>query len=266
MAQGKVTYNNPGWDFGALLDGSGHFRFWDDFLTPSFHTLANAASGDDTQILNNWSYTQNDSSTTFPVFTAAQEIAGGVLKYTSHTGDNDGIVFFPGFSVGAPASTDMEMECRMAITDIANTCVFFGLSETVADAGLVADGTGLFTDAAGGADRVGIGYDAATTTGKFDVLSSLNAAGLGGTDVAEYSVEFDAGATGTLASDEYVRLGLSVINGIARFYIDGSLVYTAENATTMSDQKLYPCLLMMNEEAAANVFYIDYFGVSAVRP
>jgi len=265
MAQGKVTYNNPGYDFGALLDGAGHYRFWDDFLTPSFHALANAASADDTQILNNWSFTQNDSSTTFPVFTAAQEIAGGVLKYTTHTGDNDGIVFFPGFSVGAPASNDMEMECRIAITDIANTALFFGLSETTADGGLVADG-GLFTDAAASADRVGIGYDDATTTGKFDVLSSLNATGLGGTDVAEYTAEFDAGATGTLASDEYVRLGLSVIDGIARFYIDGQLVHTAADATTMSDQKLFPCLAMVNSEGAANVFFIDYFGVSAVRP
>tara|TARA_R100000654_G_scaffold23479_1_gene45891 strand:- start:2033 stop:2848 length:816 start_codon:yes stop_codon:yes gene_type:complete len=266
MAQGKVTYKGTsggmGFDYDALVDGNDAIRFWDDFLLPSFQTLANAADGSDTQIFNNWSYTQYDANSTFPVYTAAQEIAGGVLKFTSHTGDNDGILLFPGFSVNAPNANDVAMECRIAINDIADSCLFFGLSETVADAGLVADG-GAFTAAANGADRVGIGFDTATNTGKFDLLSSLGTAGLGGTDVAQLATEMDAGASGTLADDEYVRLGLSVRGGIASFYIDGVHVYTAPDTSTISDTALYPCLLMSNDTGAADIFYIDYFGCSA---
>jgi len=261
MAQGKVTYNKRGFDYDAIFDGNKAFRFWDDFLQKTWHELAVPASSDDTQILDNWSYTQYSSSTTYPVYTAAQEIAGGVIKYTTHTGDDDGILLFPGFSVGAPDSNDMSMECRLAVSDIAASCLFFGLSETVADAGLVAAG-GLFTDAASGKDRVGIGFDDATTTGKFDVLSCLTTTGLGGGAVAEHSSEFDAGATGTLANDEYVRLGISINDGLATFYVDGVVVHRTTDTTTMSDTALYPCLLMSNGTASADVFYVDYFGCS----
>tara|TARA_R100001463_G_scaffold60072_2_gene112459 strand:- start:1392 stop:2207 length:816 start_codon:yes stop_codon:yes gene_type:complete len=266
MSQGKVTYKGAaggmGFDYDALVDGNDAIRFWDDFLLPSFQTWANAASGDDTQINDNWQYTQNDGNDTFPVFTDAQEIPGGVLKFTSKAADNDGILLYPGFTVYQPDSFDIAMECRVAISDVANSAFFFGLTENTADGELVADG-GAFTAAANGSDRIGIGFDTATTTGKFDVLSNLGDAGFGGTNVAQSATEFDAGATGTLANDEYVRLGVVVRGGISSFYIDGVEVFTSSDASSTSDQPLFPCILMMNDEAGANVFFMDYFGCSA---
>ena len=37
MAQGKVTYNKPGFEYDAIFDGNKAFRFWDDFLQKTWH-------------------------------------------------------------------------------------------------------------------------------------------------------------------------------------------------------------------------------------
>ena len=266
MSQGKVTYKGAaggmGFDYDALVDGNDAIRFWDDFcLETTPHTLAKP-SGSEVQRMDLWNHVQVDANDTFWTRTNAQEAPGGVIKLTTKGGAGDGQLIWPGFATYAPDSFDVAMECRIRMTDVANSFLFFGLSEIVTTDGLISTAS-AFTAAANGSDRVGIGFDAATTTGKFDVLSSLGTAGFGGTNVAQNATEFNAGATGTLADDEFVRLGVVVRGGISSFYIDGVEVFTSSDASSTSDQPLYPVLLTGASAAAAEVFLCDYFGCSA---
>ena len=79
------------------------------------------------------------------------------------------------------------------------------------------------------------------------------------------AAEANAGATGTLANDEWVRLGVVGTPSGFSFYIDGAKVYTSDS-TVVSDQACYPVLLLTTSAAGANAFKVDYFACSGERP
>tara|TARA_R110000796_G_scaffold37946_3_gene95877 strand:- start:6041 stop:6838 length:798 start_codon:yes stop_codon:yes gene_type:complete len=264
MAQIKTTYDGSlgagGFALDSLADPKSAYRHFDDFtlnLVP--HVLANAADGGDTQTLDAYTIVQLSGNSTYPGASTAGGHAGGTMRFTTHTGADDGMIMYPtGLKTEAPNSYDVAYEVRVAMVDVTNSNFFFGLSEAVATGDIISGGA--IVAAGNGKDRIGWFSDDSTDADKAQVWNSFGA--LGG----EVATMFGPGLANARISDAtMVRFGITVTGGTIRFFFDGELKHTVENSSQVSDQKLIPVLHLTTANAAAEIFDVDYIDVNGVR-
>tara|TARA_R110001583_G_scaffold69582_2_gene197176 strand:- start:3261 stop:4073 length:813 start_codon:yes stop_codon:yes gene_type:complete len=270
MAQIKTTYDAGvgagGFALDSLADPANAFRHFDDFnlnLVP--HVLPDAASGDDTQTLDAYTIVQLSSNSTYPAASTAGGYAGGTMRFTTHTGADDGMIMYPtGMKIEAPNSKDCSFEVRFAMQDVANQNFFIGFSEAVATGDIIS--AGAVVAAADGRDRIGWFIDDATTAGKAQVFCSNGTAGLGGTVTGESVSEYGAGSANTAIADgDMHRFGVTVTGSTVRFFLDGELKQTVENASLVPSAQLIPCLHLTTANGAAEIFDVDYIDAQGKR-
>ena len=247
MAQIKTTYDggqgSGGRSLDALVDPKKAVRHFNDFA---------AADG-----AASYTVVQLASSATTPAVSVAGGYGGGTLRYTTGASADMGLILHPVFLVDSPDVYNCSAEIRIAFNDIADTNFFFGFSESIGNTDIIDGGT--VEPAAAGEDRIGWFADTNTTTGKFQVFCSKNAAGLAGTTTGELDTEFGVDSSETAGSNDVMyRFGISVQAGIVRFYLNGELKHTVRDASIVSDASLYPVLLVTTDVAAANTVDVDY--------
>lgn len=254
MAQMKTTYDRGqgagGRSLDALVDPKKAFRQFNDFV-------ASDAEGIFTLV-------QLSGSATTPAVSVAGGYAGGTLRYTSGTGADDGCIMHLTTLAEAPGSYNCSAEIRIAFNDISDTNFFFGFSESIGSTDIIAGGD--VEVAAAGEDRIGWFADTNTTTGKFQVFCSKDADGLAGTTTGELDTEFGVDSSETAGSDDtMIRFGIDVQAGVVRYFLNGELKHTVRDASIVSDQQLYPVVLVTTDVAAANTVDIDYVDWSGEK-
>ena len=264
MAQIKTTYDGSlgagGFALDSLADPKSAYRHFDDFtlsLVP--HILPNAASIDDTQLLDAYSIVQLSGNSTYPGASTAGGHAGGTMRFTTHTGADDGMIMYPtGLLTEAPNSYDVAYEVRVAMVDVTNSNFFFGLSEAVATGDIIS--AGAIVAAGDGKDRIGWFADDSTGVDAAQVFNSFGA--LGGAVATMFGPGI---GNGRMADATMYRFGITVTGGTVRFFLDGELKHTVQNQSQVSDQKLIPVLHLTTSNAAAEIFDVDYIDVNGVR-
>jgi len=270
MAQIKTTYDAGvgagGFALDSLADPANAFRHFDDFnlnLVP--HVLPDAASADDTQTLDAYTIVQLSGNDTYPAASVAGGFAGGTMRFTTKNGADDGMIMYPtGMRINAPNSKDCSFEVRVALQDVDKSNFFFGFSEGVTTNDIIS--SGAVVTAANSRDRIGWFNDDNTTDGKAQVFCSNGTAGLGGTTTGEADEEYGVGASETAIADgEMHRFGITVTGSTVRFFLDGELKRTIDNASLVASAQLYPVLHLTTTAASAESFDVDYIDAQGKR-
>lgn len=263
MAQIKTTYDGSlgsgGFALDSLADPKSAYRHFDDFCTNTVpHVLAGTEAGS-VQQQDLYTIVQLSGNTTYPVASTAGGYAGGTMRFTTHTGADDGMIMYPtGLLTEAPNSYDVAYEVRVAMVDVTNSNFFFGFSEAVTTTDIIS--AGAIVAAGNGKDRIGWFADDSTGVDAAQVFNSFGT--LGG----EVATMFGPGtANGRMSDATMYRFGISVTGGTVRFFLNGELKHTVQNQSQVSDQKLIPVLHMTTSNAAAESFDVDYIDVNGVR-
>jgi hypothetical protein len=269
MAQIKTTYDAGvgagGFALDSLADPKDAFRIFDDFLLDTtFHTLDGASTAAEDSDLDLWKLVQLSGNTTFPAISTAGGFAGGTMRFTTHTGADDGAIIYADALWNAPNSKDCAYEVRVSMANVDESDFFFGFSEGLTTSDIIS--SGAVVAAADGRDRVGWFSDSNTTIGKAQVFCSNGTAGIGGTTTGELDTEFGVDSSDTAAaSGAMIRFGITVTGSTVRFFINGELKHQLENASLVPSASVYPVMFMTTNASGAESFDVDYIDVSGKR-
>ena len=133
MAQIKTTYDGSAGSGGvaldALADPKTAFRLFDDFMVDTtFHTLDGATSAGEDSDLDLWKIVQLSGNSTFPAISTAGVFAGGTMRFTTHTGADDGAIIYSDVLWNPPSTHDASYEIRVSMANVDESDFFFGFS------------------------------------------------------------------------------------------------------------------------------------------
>ena len=247
MAQGIVTYDAGIGSYAKNLSGAAKphrdFFYFEDFIGTAAE-VADATDGSEIFTIARIFSTADGSAETDNISVGTGTC--GELVFTPANADVN--LMTPKFKVDVDSGyASMEVRLKKANSDKAEG-FFVGFSES-----LVADNvTGTARVAAAASkDRTGFMIDASTSAnGKIDYFTSKNAT----SDSGELSGDLFAAAT-------YIRLGIVIEQDKVKFFVDGELKKTVENAN-VSDENLYPVIAAEDNESVVTV---DYISVSCLR-
>lgn len=247
MAQGIVTYDAGAGVFTKNLTGvaqpNNDFFYFEDFVGTNSGVLDATNTAEIFTLARIFS-TADGSAETANISVGTGTC--GELVFTPANGDVN--LMTPKFKVDVDSGfAAMEVRLKKANSDKAEG-FFVGFSES-----LVADnvtGTARVA-AAAGKDRTGFMIDASTSAnGKIDFFTSKDTSSNSG----ELGGDLFTAAT-------YIRLGIVIEGNRVKYFVDGELKKTVEEAS-VSDQNLFPVIAAEDDESVVTV---DYISVSCLR-
>jgi len=190
---------------------------------------------------------------------------GGVIAFTTDTGDDDNVALFMG--TFQPSVGGCWMEARFKFNSATLGGVFAGFTETLALGTPVmpAEFATATMSYNGSGGMAGVSFDTDATTNDLRALAA-DAGAAAGSTVAGDTVTNGIRANQTIAADEWyiVRVELGA-GGHPRIYVGHDnrgmeliAEYTSTAPITNTDQ-FYAVLMFENRSAAARVFEVDYF-------
>lgn len=238
----------------------GKVTVWDDFLAPD----NDLTWGTGTIKVGNWGFVSvNEGTLEWTV-----DEPGGIVAFTTDTGDNDNAVLMAG--TYKPADGGMRMESRFKFNSATLGAVFVGFTETLVLATPVMpaefDTVTMTYNGTGG--MIGALLDTDATTNDFRSVFGDGGAISGGATAGGVR------ANETITADEWYIVRVEVDeDGTGRVYVghddglggDMQLVEEVSTAFVTNTDVLYAIIMFENRSAAARVFEVDYGFASGYR-
>jgi len=238
----------------------GKTRIFDDFLGPDNDLTWGAG----TVKVGNFGFVSDEEGT----FEWTVDEPGGVVAFTTDTGDDDNAVLFGG--TFQPSLGGCEMEARFKFNSATLLAVYYGFTETLALATPVMPGE--FATATmsynGSGGMVGGVHDPDASTNDFRSVFGDGGAQTGG------GTTNGARASETITADEwYIGRAEIDADGTARVYVghkgglagDINLIEEVTSSPITNSDQFYGVLIGENRSAAARVFEVDYLYMSGSR-